>query len=182
MSCRSTEELNKTNPFMHMHNNQTQHLSGLKASEIFGAQSEEVLDRAYVNIEKHFALVGCSELFDESLLLFRRAIGWKDFPFYTRRNVKTYKSSREPVAEETRPLINEVHKLDCTLYAAMKARFESACRGIDGFEEEVAVFKEQNAEFQKEKKSIGLLSSAHGSWAFLKHLTCHAIRLKRRVL
>lgn len=88
----------------------------------YGTNDPALLERALHNVEKHFAVVGLQERFDESLLLLKARLGLRDIT-YRARNVgrHRYKKHR-PTAEEIE-VIKEYNELDLALYALMLKRF-----------------------------------------------------------
>lgn len=181
MSFQDFVKSEAAHSLFHTYNNQIQHISGLNESEV-SSRSKEALEIANANIEKHFAFVGISELFDESLLLFTRALGWNEPPFYKSRNITNHKSRHVPVSDDTRALIESIHTLDCRFYEQMRSRFHTACASIDGFEEKVDSFKKQNARFQEQNKQYKLTDMLCAGSDVIKNVTRHTIRLKRRLL
>ena len=81
------------------------------------------LEEAKRNLVEHFPVVGVSERFDESVLLFQRAWGWR-LPLYARANVGD-SSGRRSVDDETRVVIGERNQLDRELYDFAVERFEA---------------------------------------------------------
>jgi hypothetical protein len=79
---------------------------------------EHTLERALLVVERADVLVGVQERFDESLLLFRRAMGW-GYPAYRRENAG-------PGAPELSPglvaLIRDRNALDVALHRAAQRR------------------------------------------------------------
>ncbi|MGZ8630030.1 MAG: hypothetical protein ACXWZF_03565 [Actinomycetota bacterium] len=112
----------------------------------FGGCSPEMLDRAKRNIEERFSFVGLTERFDESLVLLRRAFGWKP-PYYVAANV-TPSGRKEKVPESTRALIEEMNALDRQLYDWAGERFAEAIEASPGFDEELHRFRRRNRRYQ----------------------------------
>lgn len=105
-------------------NDQTRGLYGFDSAIIdFGRTTADMLQTAQDHFDRHFALVGLAERFDESLLLMQRLFGWK-LPFYTRRNVTRNRPPVESLSDETIAFIREHNRFDQSLY-------DYACRKFD---------------------------------------------------
>ena len=85
--------------------------------------TSEMLARAKQNL-RACAAVGLTERFDDSLVLFRKAFGWR-WPFYTRRNTNRTRPRREAVPPEIWQRIEADHPLDMALYAEARGLFEA---------------------------------------------------------
>lgn len=72
------------------------------------------------------AAFGITERFDESLLLFRRRLGWKAFPFYVRRKVNRERPTVDELPDDTLDAVRERNRLDIELYTFARKRFEQA--------------------------------------------------------
>ena len=102
------------------------------------------LDRALDNLHSRFIAVGLLERFDETLLLFRRRLGWGR-PFYLRENVtiRPYRQSETTEAEVRR--LRELNSLDIELYEAVTAEFDRHVRDQGwGFKRELSTFRVLN--------------------------------------
>lgn len=103
------------------------------------------LARAEKNLAVHFAVVGLSERFDESLLLMRRALAWRHWPLYFRRNVAASKPSPLQVPAETLAAIRDRNALDLALYRRACDRFEEAVAAAGaGLEADMRRFQRLN--------------------------------------
>lgn len=71
--------------------------------------------RACENLERHFPVVGLLERFDESLLLMRETLGWRQ-PFYVRENV-TVKNAKPRLNTKDLQIAREQNEFDIKLYA-----------------------------------------------------------------
>jgi len=157
-------------------------LSGLNAHKISQLENpNEALTLALQNTEKHFALVGLTERFDQSLILLAEAAGWHDMPFYTRKNTTRNKPVKTAISEEFISRVREIHSLDFQLYNEIKNRFEKTCLTIDGFDERVEQFKRRNAAYQQKHQWSSFFIPFAMTGVSLKQLVRHAIRLKRKV-
>lgn len=101
------------------------------------------LEEAKRNLVEHFPVVGVTERFDESILLFQREFGWR-LPLYARVNV-TDKKRRSTIDTRTRALILERNELDAGLYAFAVERLEEAVASAgDGFQRSLRRFRRIN--------------------------------------
>lgn len=112
----------------------------------FGGCTFEMLERAKRNVEEHFAFVGFTERFDESLVLLGRVFGWKHL-YYVAANV-TPQASKEPVSARTRRAIEDLNALDAELYAWAQQRFDSATQAIPSFDVDLSRFRRNNRRYQ----------------------------------
>ena len=143
----SLEELVASGALPEVDNGQTRRLAGL--SPAYRECSAAMLGRAKENIRHHFAVVGLTERFDESVLLMRRLFGWPS-ALYSPRKVNP---RREPVAalpNSTRRLIEERNRFDRELYeyAAERLGRQVAELGPD-FRAELATFSRLNEELAR---------------------------------
>ena len=104
-------------------NGQVRMLAGIVSDKdvALGACSAGLLKQAQQNIERHFAVTGLAERFDESLALMAIRLGWDWIPSYESLNVAPEKGQ---VDADTREAIERANPLDCELYAWAKRRFE----------------------------------------------------------
>jgi Galactose-3-O-sulfotransferase len=121
-------------------NGQTRQIAGVTQGSPNGAS----LLRAKQNLAEAFAAVGLVERFDESLILFKRRLGWK-MPFYVRKNV-TRRSLEEEATNEAREIISSRNTLDVELYEFGRELFQEHVRREGPlFEVEVSMFQTLNA-------------------------------------
>jgi galactose-3-O-sulfotransferase len=124
-------------------NSQTRALSG-DTNTPFGACSEQMLEIAKSNVEKHFSVVGLTERFDETLLLLRRAFGWSKL-YYVQANVAPNRSPRDSIPPSTLRRIENQNELDMELYRWARQRFDEAIATHHGFSDELRRFRRGNA-------------------------------------
>lgn len=106
-----------------LNDGQVRRLSGARAEAIpYGSVPRELLDVAKRNLREHFAAVGLTERFDESLLLFSRALGWRNVHYVT-RNVTPNRPTRSGISPGLRQLIERYNALDAELYAYARGLF-----------------------------------------------------------
>jgi hypothetical protein len=122
-------------------------LSGVEMPSFAGNEevaSEDTLRIAIQNLENHFAVVGLSERFDESVLLLKREFGWKNI-FYVKRNVTKDRPTKQQVPREVIELIEKQNFLDVQLYEYARQRFEEAIKEQGrNFESELRSFQRKN--------------------------------------
>jgi hypothetical protein len=95
-----------------LENGQTRPLAGAER----GHTPPNMLALAKAHVAEHFAVVGLTERFDESLLLMKDELGWADVS-YERRNTASRPTSSDELDPETRQVILQRNDLDAELYA-----------------------------------------------------------------
>ena len=85
------------------------------------------------------------ERFDETMCLFRQALGWR-IPLYITMNVANKKRDEKLfVSQETRKLIEDQNKLDMALYAHVSHNMEQVIRDKGrAFEKELQRYRRLN--------------------------------------
>jgi hypothetical protein len=91
----------------------------------YGHCTAALLERAIAHIEGYFTLVGLTERFDETLVLLRRALGWRVTAYRT-RNVGRNRPPTAAVPAATLKLIADLNELDLRLYEYAVGRFAEA--------------------------------------------------------
>jgi hypothetical protein len=120
----------------------------------------EVLETAKRNLREHFAAVGLFTSFDESLLLFKRVLGWNNI-HYVRRNVTSARPEKRQVPREARALIEKYNAMDVELYEYARQRFEEAVKEQGaGFESELRKFRRKNRLYETALKGYALTREA----------------------
>jgi hypothetical protein len=111
----------------------------------YGDCSRAMLKEAKHNLETFFSVVGLAERFDESVILLKRAFGWKT-PLYVRHNVTKDRPRQERIPEDVLGLIKEHNTLDIELYRFAADLFEKALgEQSNSFKAELLAFKCANA-------------------------------------
>lgn len=111
-------------------NAQTRLISGVeKVDSVTGNEpvSADVLEIAKRNLRDCFAAFGLSEMFDESLVLFKGLLGWRNI-FYAKQNVTRNRSSKQEIPRKTIKIIENYNKLDLELYKFAKQTFQELIR------------------------------------------------------
>jgi len=86
----------------------------------------ERLERARRNL-RACAVVGLTERFDETMLLLKKAYGWR-MPFYERRNVGKHHLCKQDLPADVICQIEADNSLDAVLYAYAQELFEAQVR------------------------------------------------------
>jgi len=97
-------------------------LSDGQTFQIAGSGPGDMLERAKENVRRHFAVVGLTERFDESISLMQERLGWSDDVGYVRRNVIHHPRASEFPAR-TLARIREINQADLELYEFARRRF-----------------------------------------------------------
>jgi hypothetical protein len=110
-------------------NCQTRLLSGLETGwEVgFGQCTGEILETAKRNLREHVAVVGLTEEFDTTLVLLKRAFGWRRLAYFG-HNISTDRPARGEIPQVALDAIARVNSLDVELYEYARALFEERIR------------------------------------------------------
>jgi hypothetical protein len=100
-----------------IHNTQVRWISG----DINGS-GPDLLEKALHNVEQHFIFIGYQELYNESLLLLSKKLGWS-IPYYRFQNKGSYKKEKL-IEAKTLDIIRQKNEADYLLYSQLKERFE----------------------------------------------------------
>ncbi|MGC9195589.1 MAG: sulfotransferase family 2 domain-containing protein [Syntrophobacteraceae bacterium] len=141
-----------------MDNGQTRQLAGVEGIP-FGKCSERLLDDAIANMNRHFAFVGLTEAFDESLIQMSDILGWKKRPVYVQRLKNKNKPSLKNISDKTKERIMAQNDLDYRLmdYAKIKFNKNVSPEVI----RKTIKFQRINTLYQALKKIIALQNSIH---------------------
>ena len=82
-----------------------------------------MLQEAKSNIEKHFALCGLQEYFDESLILMKKEFHWKWNIGYVSQNITQARKKASELDDKTLKIISDANALDIELYHWVKTIF-----------------------------------------------------------
>jgi Sulfotransferase family len=110
-----------------------------------GGCTRQLLDQAKSNLTKHFAVIGLSERFDESLLLIKKKLGWKRLPLYLKRNVAAHRPPEPP--KHVLNTIRKHNELDYELYQWASERLQQELEQED-IQKELAMFRAANSIYQ----------------------------------
>lgn len=157
-----------------LENGQTRLLAGDCEADNLGIPTVNPLteldfERAELNLQKHFPVVGVLERFDESLMLMRRALGWQ-LPFYVRQNV-TERGAKPHLSTEDLQTAQSQNKFDLAIY-------EKSLRRLD------QTVTDSGDEFASSLARFRLLNKAWSASQVLKtnEMRPRLGRLKRAVL
>jgi hypothetical protein len=126
-----------------MNNSQTRALAG--AVEVpYGENPPELLELAKRNVEEHCRVVGLTERFDESLVLFGLAFGWSRLS-YVRANVASKRVVPSPAGLAE---IERLNALDLELYDWAEQRLQAAIDREPRFAAAYARFERRNRLYQ----------------------------------
>lgn len=108
----------------------------------------QAVDIAKQHLSDNFGVVGLTEYYDETLLLLAKALGWKQPPYYLRRNSHTSVNKADNIAPHLRRRIEQLAAPEIELYTWVRERFEQHLKELGAdFTQEVATFREGNARF-----------------------------------
>jgi hypothetical protein len=126
-------------------NDQTRLLAGTGTARSSGTADPEMLPLAKSNVDR-LGAVGLTEEFDASLILLRRAFGWRR-PFYVRRNVRRREHRDvDRLSPDIRAVIQAHNALDVELFEYARDRFrQQLAEYADDFERELRRFRRLNA-------------------------------------
>lgn len=120
------------------------YLSSFEAEQI-GPIPEGALESAKSNLRKYFTAFGITERYYESLILIKKALGWKNMPYYKKENVTKNRPSRSSIPQDSISLIEEYNQPDMEFYEYACALLEEMVDRQDGsFAGEVEEFQRQN--------------------------------------
>jgi hypothetical protein len=108
-------------------NGQTRRLSGygrLGDHERNNWCPYEMLDVSLNNIDTYFNLVGATDLFDETILLWKDMFDWKDI-VYVRRNATEDRPTQSQVSRSETETILAYNELDMRLYQYVRKKILS---------------------------------------------------------
>jgi glycosyltransferase involved in cell wall biosynthesis len=120
---RSLEDYVMASPWAPLINNGQARLLGGDVLDPGRPADEATLERALDAVGRPDVLVGLQDRFDESLLLFRRALGW-GYPAYRREN-RSGAAPRDELPESVVAMIRDRNALDLVLYRRARERFDA---------------------------------------------------------
>ncbi len=127
-----------------MNNGQCRFLNGDLDAYGFNECNAGLLDQVKKNINEHFLWLGVTERFDESILLLSKLMGWKKLPCYIRSNVSNIRKPKRKIGCEDMSVIEQFNSLDIQLYKYVNKLLDKQIAKIDGFNEELILYKEKN--------------------------------------
>jgi hypothetical protein len=131
-------------------NDQTRRISGLEPE--FGGCSGSTLTMAKDNLRRHFAVVGVTECFDETLILIQRTLGWDHVPHYLPSLVNKERPTQAALPKRSIAAVLERNQLDVELYRfAKEVLFARIAEQGPAFERDVHEFRTSNAGYMAHK-------------------------------
>lgn len=106
--------------------------------------SGDLVDDAIANLQRWFISFGILERFDESLILFKKRLGWSDYPGYRKKNTG---DDKESVSQDDRNAIRECNRYDEALYSWASRAFDDQLGRIKGLGSELHVLGAANAAY-----------------------------------
>lgn len=120
-------------------NDQTRRIAG-----DLGTSTCRTLARAKNNLLKHFAVVGVTHRFDETLILMRRVLGWADV-YYLPDLVNSQRTPRDELAPALVTAIADRNQLDNELFRFAEELLDSAIsKQGEAFAQELELFRVRN--------------------------------------
>jgi hypothetical protein len=150
MRSKSVDTFLAAHPIDGLANFQVKLLAGIYQSTLGNTvpyctteSTPELLDLAINHLDQYY-LLALTELFDESMLLLKATLGWRN-AYYIKSNVT--KKPKEPVAyfPEVLAVIRMHNRLDIALYDYARTRIEQAISAKGSvFQEDLAEFRVRN--------------------------------------
>lgn len=103
-----------------LNNHQTRYLSG---------QNDPDLKLAKKNLNQHFAFVGITEMYPQSVFLLNKLVGWKQ-AHYSKENVTKKRPKKPPVSEKLANHIRSLNEMDYQLYEICKQRLKQRLQSL----------------------------------------------------
>ena len=125
-------------PFKEVDNDQTRRIAGVDPP--VGACTAAHLEAAKDNLREHFAVVGTTERFAETVVALTRAFGWRHEPATYPRNVNAGRPATESVPARAVEAVRARNRLDAELHAFAGGLLDQAARG-PGFADDLAAFR-----------------------------------------
>jgi len=127
--------------------------------------SEEMLNTAKSNLERYFQVVGLTERFDESLILLKEKLGWRNV-YYLTKNVTKNRPKSSHLSSSVIEIIRRYNALDIALYSYAEELFEKQIQN-------------QQRGFQSQVKWFRVLN---GQWSNLQKVKKQGYALKKKIL
>jgi hypothetical protein len=135
-------------------NCQTWMLSGGSETDL-GASDRRRLEIVAANLQ-HFALVGLTEMFDPTLMILARALGWIRTQFYHAENTAPDGPALAQVSRDTIEVVRERNQLDLTLYELAAAELRARlARQSPADRLRLAIFRVRNGLYGECVRSAG---------------------------
>jgi hypothetical protein len=126
-------------------NLQTRILLGRQSYQLPPGDERELANQAFEVLANDLEGFGLTEQFDQSLLLFREQLGWRNTPRYRHRNTGN-KGNPVPLQDRHIERIRELNRIDTRLYELAADLFGQRIKRIlPALEQELASFRRQQA-------------------------------------
>jgi hypothetical protein len=141
------EEFLESGRFISADNGMTRFIAGMDQEHVaYGKCSQEMLDLAKNNFGRYFLAFGLTEYYDESLILFKKILGWQKFPLYQKKNVHHQKPVNSKLSSRENEVLLRYNHYDIELYEYARQLFEGRIlKEGQFFQDEVALFKQLNS-------------------------------------
>ena len=140
-------------------NAQTRLISGVLWRDLLtdsAPPTSNIVEIAKKNLGEHFLLVGLTGRFDESLILLKRNLGWRNQDIlYVKHKVGRIRPTKDDIANDTLKIIEKYNELDMELYEFAKHNFEK-------------LILEQGFSFKRELQTFRLYNKLYGSKFYSK--------------
>jgi hypothetical protein len=114
-----------------------------------GQCAPDLLESAKQNLRQHFSMAGLTERFDETVILLRRAFGWR-IPLYLRRNITPNRKAKDQIEPHLIHRLEAMNELDIALYQYVQAEFnEQIRRQGASFQRELHLFQRLNRAYNR---------------------------------
>jgi len=140
------DEFLESGSFISTDNGMTRFIAGKDREDVaYGKCSPDVLALAKNNLQYYFLAVGITERYDESLISFKRLLGWEKFPFYLKKNVCCQKPSHPILSKWEDEALLKYNHYDIEIYEFAKKLFADSIGEMgESFQSELALFKRLN--------------------------------------
>jgi len=129
-------------------NGQTRLISGTWLEPGFGEITAQIFEQAKTNLSQRFSIVGLTEQFDATLLLFRQLFNWQNIS-YIRQNVTKSNQNNRQLSAEERETITAINRWDMALYRHAQSLFEQQINALGSdFSHQLAAFQRHNQRYQ----------------------------------
>jgi hypothetical protein len=141
------EEFLESGRFISTDNGMTRFIAGKDREDVeYGKCSQEMLDLAKNNLQRYFLAFGLTEYYDESLILFKKMLGWRQFPFYQKKNVHHKKPANSELSNREKEILVRYNHYDIELFEYARQLFENRVnKEGKSFQDEVSLFKQLNS-------------------------------------
>ena len=140
----SLEEYVASGFALEMDNSQTRAIAG-DIGTPYGGCTPEMLETAKRNLAGHFAWVGVTERFDESVVLLGQTFGWRD----VRHVSANVAHGGPPPTDAEIDLVRRANRLDLELYEHTCGLLDGRIAGEPGFADALEQFQRANSRYRR---------------------------------